>query len=358
MTSEAPKAMSLRSLARGALGRPISEFCAAGPLYRVSRHATLADALGRMSDLRVGSLLVGDEAASATGTGEPLDGIFTERDVLEKLDFAAPLTSVTVNDLMTPYADMTLADETWSLDKAMHTMQAGHFRHLPVVREGRVASIVSMRDAARALAQNAAAALAGAEATASPDVAAAAAVSADDVLRARSQKVRIALVDDATPSIAAAAPPSCIEVPHSSTVAEAVTQMRKGRAGSVLVPTHGETIRESRHGFGIFTERDYLRVLGGGGGAPPAGSEAHGGDVDSRQLRVSAVMTEAAVVRSVTPELPAHACLAVLAREGIRHLPVMSPPTRSLGGEPPSASAMPMLRAVLSMRDLLGLFLR
>ena len=234
---------SLRSLALKALGRPAVESCSSARVHMVGKDASLREALSIMSELRVGSLLVGSGEANASS----LDGIITERDMLERLDVETPLASATVETLMTSASKLVLGQRDWSLDQALTTMQRGHFRHLPIVEEGRV-RMLSMRDAANELARSAAAACSSGDAMASPDVAAAAAVSAHDVLRARSRSVQIAATGGSLSS--SGAPPSCIEVPQAATVGEAVLEMRRGKAGMLLIPVQGDTIHESRHSFG------------------------------------------------------------------------------------------------------------
>jgi CBS domain-containing protein len=347
--------MSLRALASKALARPAVESSASGrTMHAVSRKASLAEALSMMTDLKIGSLLVGTAAGERTTEGAALiEGILTERDILDKLDFEAPLDQK-VESLMTPASELTLANGTWDLEAVLRTMQRGHFRHLPFVsaEDGSVTSMVSMRDVARALASDASAAAASG-ASGLGEVAAAAAVTAADVLRARSRSVRLTPVGT-LPSSGSGGPPSCIEVEPAATVAEAVLEMRRGRAGSVLIPVHGGTIRESRHGFGIFTERDYLRLLGSAGRS--------GQSLDARTVPISSVMTAASAVRYVTPDKPAYECLEVLAQEDIRHLPVMQPPlpppSEAGKAAPASPTDSPRLIAVLSMRDLLSRFLR
>ena len=236
---------SLRSLALKALGRPAVESCSSARVHMVGRDASLGEALSIMSELRVGSLLVGSGAAEPSS----LDGIITERDVLERLECETPLASATVETLMTSASKLVLGGRDWSLEQALTTMRRGHFRHLPIVDDGRV-RMLSMRDAANELARSAAAACSSGDAMASPDVAAAAAVSAHDVLHARSRSVQIAATGGSLSSSVTPGPPSCIEVPHAATVGEAVLEMRRGRAGMLLIPVQGDTIHESRHSFG------------------------------------------------------------------------------------------------------------
>jgi len=62
-----------------------------------------------------------------------LVGIFTERDVLQKVAAGAPDVQRPVRELMTP--DPTTISPAQSLKSALRAMNAGHYRDLPVVDE-------------------------------------------------------------------------------------------------------------------------------------------------------------------------------------------------------------------------------
>lgn len=102
----------------------------------VSPTTTIADAATMMSTHQVGSALVLD--------GDRLLGIFTERDVLRAVgsDFDAEHHHVT--EFMTK--DPKTIGPDVDAHEALESMFAFGFRHLPVVDEGRVIGIVSMRD--------------------------------------------------------------------------------------------------------------------------------------------------------------------------------------------------------------------
>jgi CBS domain-containing protein len=89
----------------------------------------------------IGALLVVDE------TGKLL-GIFSERDVLAKVaDPEADYTKRTVGEFMTADPECVNADDTLAF--ALHKMDVGGYRHLPVLHEGRPAAVVSVRDLLR-----------------------------------------------------------------------------------------------------------------------------------------------------------------------------------------------------------------
>ena len=90
-------------------------------------------------------------------------------------------------------------------------------------------------------------------------------------------------------------------VPHTVTVAEAVREMNRHKIGSVLV-MNGSLL------VGIFTERDVLsRVVGGG--------------LDPLTTPVTAVMT--ADIVKVNPETTVDEVMQLFKEKGCRHLPVM-----------------------------------
>ncbi len=71
-------------------------------------------------------------------------GIFTERDVLRRLNVrAAELAGRPVADFMThPVETLDLDDR---IAFAIHKMDVGGYRHVPILHEGRIAGIISVR---------------------------------------------------------------------------------------------------------------------------------------------------------------------------------------------------------------------
>ena len=106
-------------------GRPL----AIGPDEPVSAAVT------RMQEARTGCLTV--------ESGGRLVGILTERDLVQKLA-GASLAGVSVRDVMTPDPVVLRHDDTIAV--AINKMAVGGFRHIPLVRHGRVTGIVSARD--------------------------------------------------------------------------------------------------------------------------------------------------------------------------------------------------------------------
>ncbi len=105
----------------------------------VSLEATVADAIRMMLDLHVGAVSVVDGERRVAG-------IFTERDVLQKVSLSGrnPAT-LPVRELMTTPVEM--ATLSTGAGEALATMVEQHYRHLPVVDdEGKLLGMLSIRN--------------------------------------------------------------------------------------------------------------------------------------------------------------------------------------------------------------------
>lgn len=118
----------------------VSDVVANRDLHWVDERLSVADTARRMADLHCGAILVLD-------SGE-LRGLFSERDlmlrvVLGRLDpETTPVSQVMTRQLAT-------IDEAASLEEAMEAMHSRQCRHLPVLRNGKVSALLSMRDLMR-----------------------------------------------------------------------------------------------------------------------------------------------------------------------------------------------------------------
>ena len=108
------------------------------PHARVPVDAPLTAVVAAMRSLGRGCALVEHEGA--------LVGIFTERDLLNRVDHRDSLWShVVVRDVMTPLPMVIRRED--SLAEAMRRLTQGHRRHLPVVdAKGSVLGLISIRD--------------------------------------------------------------------------------------------------------------------------------------------------------------------------------------------------------------------
>ncbi len=104
----------------------------------VDPSATVMEIAEIISSRRIGAVLVLDQAGGVAG-------IVSERDVVKALaKHAGKVTGMRADDLMT--RNVTTASSKTTVDEAMEIMDAGYFRHLPVVNDGRLEGIISIRD--------------------------------------------------------------------------------------------------------------------------------------------------------------------------------------------------------------------
>jgi CBS domain-containing protein len=108
------------------------------PHARVGVRDLLGEVVSEMTSKGRGAVLVEDDGA--------LVGIFTERDLLNRVDYRDPQWSqLRVGELMTPQPMAIRSSD--SLSEALHRMTKGHRRHLPVIDEHRrVLGVISIRD--------------------------------------------------------------------------------------------------------------------------------------------------------------------------------------------------------------------
>ncbi len=109
-------------------------------LFVVQRDATVAEAVRLMASNNVGIVNV--------LAGERLIGVFSERDVVQRVvDRGLDPARTAVGDVMT--TEIVVADADEDYQSAMHKMDQANVRHLPVVREGHLLSMISIRDLIR-----------------------------------------------------------------------------------------------------------------------------------------------------------------------------------------------------------------
>jgi CBS domain-containing protein len=106
-------------------------------LFTAQAEETLEEAADRMSWHEVGALPVFDGQ-------QHLVGIITERDLTAALAEGADPVRTTVADYMTPAPEVLRPDS--KLAEAAHTMLQLGVRHLPMVQNGRLVGVLSMRD--------------------------------------------------------------------------------------------------------------------------------------------------------------------------------------------------------------------
>jgi CBS domain-containing protein len=107
-------------------------------LVTIRPEAPISEAVSLLKAKRIGAVIVSRD-------GVTVDGIISERDIVRALDTrAAELMRLPVAELMTSRVT-TCAPED-SIDELMNRMTQGRFRHMPVMRGGRLVGVVSIGD--------------------------------------------------------------------------------------------------------------------------------------------------------------------------------------------------------------------
>jgi CBS domain-containing protein len=128
------------SLERSILKDRVSELCPREPML-VHRDVSICEAIRRLVNWKIGSVLVVDGH-------ERLVGIFTERDALLRIGcLIDEIGDEPVAAFMTP-SPVTVNDDD-PIALALQKMDLGGYRHLPVLHEGRVVGVISVRDILR-----------------------------------------------------------------------------------------------------------------------------------------------------------------------------------------------------------------
>jgi len=108
-----------------------------GMVLSVDADETVLNAIGLMAEVNIGAILV--------QKGESIEGIFTERDYLQKIALKSRSSQDTkVGDVMS--SPVISAEPGDSVQQCMETMTTCHCRHLPVVENGKLLGIVSIGD--------------------------------------------------------------------------------------------------------------------------------------------------------------------------------------------------------------------
>jgi len=108
-----------------------------GDIWSISPQTSVYHALELMAQKDVGALLVIEN--------DKLVGIFSERDYARKIILKGKASKETaVGELMTKSVYYVTPDNT--LEEAMALMTSKHIRHLPIMNQGKLLSIVTLGD--------------------------------------------------------------------------------------------------------------------------------------------------------------------------------------------------------------------
>jgi CBS domain-containing protein len=106
-------------------------------VYSVSPDATVYDALKLMAEKEIGALVVLEDGKMV--------GILSERDYARKIILKGKASKdTTVREIMTSEVIHTRPDE--KVRKCLSLMTKHHFRHIPVLEDGRLVGILSIED--------------------------------------------------------------------------------------------------------------------------------------------------------------------------------------------------------------------
>jgi CBS domain-containing protein len=109
-------------------------------VWTVTPSTLVFDALKLMADHNLGAVMVMD--------GDEIAGIMTERDYARKVILYSKTSKETlVSEIMTPVVLYVRPQQ--SIEDCMALMDAKRVRHLPVIEDGALVGMVSMRDVVR-----------------------------------------------------------------------------------------------------------------------------------------------------------------------------------------------------------------
>lgn len=120
--------------------KKVRDIMRSGFLFMVQRDAMVTEAVRVMAKHNVGIVSVVE--------GDRLVGVFSERDVVRRVvDQGLDPSRTPVSEVMT--SELVVADPDEDYQSAMHKMDQANIRHLLVVKDGRMLSMISVRDLIR-----------------------------------------------------------------------------------------------------------------------------------------------------------------------------------------------------------------
>lgn len=116
-----------------------------GNVHSIEPEATVYDAISKMVEFGIGSLLVIED--------ETVSGIITERDYLAKVALMNKNSRDTkVGEVMSHRIIYIKPDN--DVEEVMAMMTEAHCRHMPVMEDGKLRGLVSIGDCAKQLSQD------------------------------------------------------------------------------------------------------------------------------------------------------------------------------------------------------------
>lgn len=112
----------------------------------IKKSATVYEAIERMVENNVGSIIVVDEGETA--------GIFTERDYLRRIVLRGRTSKDTlIAEVMTK--DIVYVDPSFTVKQCLAIMTKQKIRHLPVLDDGKLIGVISIGDCVKELSRDA-----------------------------------------------------------------------------------------------------------------------------------------------------------------------------------------------------------
>lgn len=108
-----------------------------GAIHAIAPDRTVTEAAGRLSELRIGSVVVLEDGRLA--------GILSERDIVRAIAARGrrcldePVSELMTREVVTCHRDQPIA-------AVMELMTSGRFRHVPVIEDGAVVGVISIGD--------------------------------------------------------------------------------------------------------------------------------------------------------------------------------------------------------------------
>lgn len=113
----------------------------------IEPRAGVLDAIRKMRDHKIGALLVMEKG--------DFQGIVTERDYAWKVELDGRSAHETpVREIMTPASYVHTVTPFTTLEECLALMNSYHIRHLPVVENGKVVGIISIRDVVQGIVEH------------------------------------------------------------------------------------------------------------------------------------------------------------------------------------------------------------
>lgn len=115
---------------------------ASSDVVTVPSGTPVSDAARLLAERRIGTVVVSDDGLAALG-------ILSERDIVRELARSGgACLDRNVDDYMT--RDLVTCSAETDADTVMKTMTDGHFRHMPVLKEGRLVGLITLGDVVKA----------------------------------------------------------------------------------------------------------------------------------------------------------------------------------------------------------------